>query len=166
MLNPRTTTFEFLGPPGTAIITVGVPAVAHALYFVCSEHAGGCPPRVPLSVLTETAKQALTNKQWWASLWDTEATLLYLAWVAFCVVAWAVLPGDWVEGGTLRNGEKKKYKINGTISWVWFGISSDVCVCVAQRSRRSCLRWASCVVSSFAMVRRRLRSSTIDGLGS
>ena len=114
MLNPRTTTFEFLGPPGTALITVGVPVVAHGLYFVCSEHAGGCPPRVPLSVLKESAKHALTSQRWWASLWDTEATLVYLAWVAFCVVAWAVLPGDWVEGATLRDGQKKKYKINGT----------------------------------------------------
>jgi hypothetical protein len=114
-LNPRTTSFEFLGPPGTALITLVVPAVAQALYFVCSEHVGSCLPRLPLSVLTETAKQALVSKEWWASLWDTQATLIYLAWFAFCVISWAVLPGDWVEGVTMRNGEKKKYKINGTI---------------------------------------------------
>lgn len=29
------------------------------------------------------------------------------------VAAWAILPGDWVEGTELRNGKRQKYKING-----------------------------------------------------
>jgi hypothetical protein len=37
---------------------------------------------------------------------------MYLAWYAFCLVAWAILPGDRVAGTTLRTGEKKLYKIN------------------------------------------------------
>ena len=41
---------------------------------------------------------------------------MYLGWYAFCVIAWLVLPGDWVEGTLMRNGKKMKYKINGS----WF----------------------------------------------
>lgn len=108
-LNPTTTSYEFLGPPGAFFVTIGVPIMTYALYFGCSEATGGCPPPVSIPTVTD----ALQSWSWWASLWDTEAALAYLAWYAFCVVAWAVLPGDWVEGTQLRNGKKQKYKING-----------------------------------------------------
>lgn len=110
-LNPRTTSYEFLGPPGALFVTLTVPLVTYALYFGCSEAVGGCPPN--LSIVPDQIKAALSNPAWWKGLWDTEASLVYLAWYTFCVVAWAVLPGDRVEGTTLRTGEKKKYKING-----------------------------------------------------
>ncbi|KIK91773.1 hypothetical protein PAXRUDRAFT_148757 [Paxillus rubicundulus Ve08.2h10] len=114
LLNPRTTTYEFMGPIGALLITVGVPIMTYLLYFGCSESAGACPPSYVLSpsLLAERVQQAVGDEQWWIGLWDTEAALIYLGWYAFCVVAWAVLPGDWVEGVTLRNGQKKKYKIN------------------------------------------------------
>jgi hypothetical protein len=114
LLNPRTTTYEFMGPPGALLITIGVPIMTYLLYFGCSESAGGCPPSYVLtpSLLLDRVKQAVSDKQWWMGLWDTEAALIYLAWYAFCVAAWAILPGDWVEGVTMRNGQKKKYKIN------------------------------------------------------
>ena len=108
-LNPRTTKYEFFGPPGALFVTLSVPITTYALYFGCSEETGGCPP--PIS--KETIVAALSDPQWWMGLWDTEAALLYLGWYAFCVAAWIVLPGDWVEGVTMRTGEKKKYKING-----------------------------------------------------
>ncbi|GLB40308.1 putative ERG4 ERG24 ergosterol biosynthesis protein [Lyophyllum shimeji] len=109
-LNPRTTSYEFLGPPGALFVTLTVPIVIYALYFGCSE-ANGCRP--DLSTIPDQVVASVTNPNWWKSLWDTEAFLMYLAWYAFCVVAWAVLPGDRVEGTTLRTGEKKTYKING-----------------------------------------------------
>lgn len=56
---------------------------------------------------------SIAEKASWANLWDSEAFLIYLAWYAFCVVSWALLPGDWIKGVTLRTGEKKDYKING-----------------------------------------------------
>ncbi|KAH7903825.1 ERG4 ERG24 ergosterol biosynthesis protein, partial [Hygrophoropsis aurantiaca] len=108
-LNPRTTTYEFLGPPGALLITLGVPATTYALYFACSE-AAGCPP--PLALLPARFLAAVSDVQWWAGLWDTQAALAYAAWYAFCVAAWAVLPGDWVDGVQLRTGGRKKYKIN------------------------------------------------------
>jgi delta14-sterol reductase len=114
-LNPPTKSYEFLGPPGALCVTLGVPLITYLLYFGCSEHSGGCPPRhLPLEALQRHTLSALSSRQWWANLWDTHAALLYLAWYAFCVISWAVLPGDWVEGVVLRTGGRKKYKINGT----------------------------------------------------
>ncbi|KAL0572203.1 erg24, C-14 sterol reductase [Marasmius crinis-equi] len=110
-LNPRTTSYEFLGPPGAALISIGVPALTYALYFGCSEQTGGCPPP-NLSTIPERVAAAVTDLNWWASLWDTQATLIYLGWYAFCVVAWAILPAAEVEGTKMRTGETKKYKIN------------------------------------------------------
>ncbi|KAF8440029.1 ERG4/ERG24 ergosterol biosynthesis protein [Boletus edulis BED1] len=113
-LNPRTTTYEFMGPPGALLVTVGVPLMTYLLYFGCSESAGACPPSYVYSpsLLAAYVEESITDGQWWASLWDTEAALIYVAWYAFCVIAWAILPGDWVEGLTMRNGQNKKYKIN------------------------------------------------------
>ncbi|KZT73860.1 ERG4/ERG24 ergosterol biosynthesis protein [Daedalea quercina L-15889] len=130
-LNPRTKTYEFFGPPGALFVTLSVPITTYALYYGCSEETGGCPP--PWS--SETIVAALSDPQWWKGLWDTEAALLYLGWYAFCVAAWLVLPGDWVEGVTLRTGDKKKYKINAfstfllslglTGGYIWtYGIES------------------------------------------
>lgn len=107
-LNPRTKGYEFLGPPGALFVTLSVPITTYALFFGCSEQTGGCPPPVD----TQLIVHYLTSAEFWKSLWDTEATLTYLGWYAFCVAAWAVLPGDWVEGTPLRTGGKQKYKIN------------------------------------------------------
>jgi Ergosterol biosynthesis ERG4/ERG24 family len=110
-LSPRTTHYEFGGPLGALFVTLSVPITTYALYYTCSETSGGCPP--PLWSLPTSFSQAVTSLDWWKSLWDTQAFLIYIAWWAFCVVAWFVLPGDWVEGTTMRNGRKLKYKING-----------------------------------------------------
>ncbi|KAG6369448.1 ERG4/ERG24 ergosterol biosynthesis protein [Boletus reticuloceps] len=136
-LNPRTTTYEFMGPPGALLVTVGVPLMTYLLYFGCSESAGACPPSYVFSpsLLAARVQETITDRQWWASLWDTEAALIYLAWYAFCVVAWAILPGDWVEGLTMRNGQKKKYKINGTPHSVYYtNVSSTHCLCLTAFS--------------------------------
>jgi len=107
-LNPKTKHYEFLGPPGAFLISIGVPITAYSLYFGCSE-ATGCPPNSGAPIL-----HALSSLDWWKGLWDTQATIAYFAWYAFCVLSWAVLPGDVVTGTQLRNGGRKLYKINGT----------------------------------------------------
>lgn len=112
-LNPRTTSYEFLGPPGALFVTFATPLITYALYFGCSELSGGCPPKLALASIPDHISLALSDPAWWKGLWDTQAALIYLGWYAFCVVAWAVLPGDYVEGAPLRTGEKKMYKING-----------------------------------------------------
>src|ERR1700742_2764463 len=111
-LNPRTKHYEFLGPPGAALITIAVPSTIYALYFLCSE-SNSCRTPV-LSDIPLRLQLALSNPDWWESLWDTNAALIYLGWYAFCLLAWAILPGEYVQGTALRTGEKKIYKINGS----------------------------------------------------
>ncbi|KAF9533733.1 ERG4/ERG24 ergosterol biosynthesis protein [Crepidotus variabilis] len=123
VLNPKTTHLEFLGPPGAFLVSFGVPAVAYALYFGCSEPSGGCPPKVN----SQRVVHALTSADFYINLWDTQATIAYLAWYAFCVAAWAILPGDSVEGTLLRNGGRKSYKINAFSTFLLaLGITSGI----------------------------------------
>ncbi|PPQ63915.1 hypothetical protein CVT24_010312 [Panaeolus cyanescens] len=122
-LNPRTTSYEFFGPPGAFSISIGVPILNYALYFGCSEKTGGCPPKIDVDLIVAS----LSSASWWKSLWDTEASLMYLGWYVFCVAAWAILPGDEVEGTTLRNGGKKKYKINAFSTFLLaLGVTSGI----------------------------------------
>ncbi|KIM78549.1 hypothetical protein PILCRDRAFT_824465 [Piloderma croceum F 1598] len=124
-LNPRSTTYEFFGPPGALFVTLTVPITIYALYFGCSEQTGGCPPPPPSIV--PSIIDAVGDLKWWKGLWDTQATIMYFAWYAFCVVSWKVLPGDWIEGVTLRTEGKIKYKINAFSTFLFaLGLTSGV----------------------------------------
>jgi Delta14-sterol reductase len=112
-LNPLTTSYEFLGPPGAFAITLGVPIFTYILYFSCNQESGGCP--APIHTLYPSFVQAVSDPAFWWSLWDSKAFAIYYSWYAFCLLTWAVLPGDWVRGTQLRNGKYQQYKINGTI---------------------------------------------------
>lgn len=114
-LNARSTSYEFGGPLGAAAIIPTVPILVYSLYFGCSDQYG-CPS--PFTSIKELDISMLVNSNFWRSLWDTNAMLVYLAWYAFCVVSWAILPGDWVEGLPMRNGQRIKYKINGRWSLI------------------------------------------------
>lgn len=109
--NPKTTHYEFLGPPGALAITIGLPSIVYALYFTCSEASGGCSPS--LWSLPADLFRAVGDKNWWLSLFDAKASIAYAAWYAYTVAAWYFLPGEWIEGTELRNGGRIKYKING-----------------------------------------------------
>lgn len=109
--NPRTTTYEFFGPPGALAVTVGAPCAIYYLTFCCSETIGGCP--APLPILVGWLAGSIKHASLWRNLWDSEATLLYLTYYAFCVVSWYLLPGKWLEGSKLRNGGRVRYKMNG-----------------------------------------------------
>lgn len=112
-LNPKSSSYEFFGPPGAFAITLGVPVLAYVLFFTCNESSGGCPP--PIQSLYPSLVQAVSDPAFWWKLWDPKAFSIYYSWYAFCLVAWAVLPGDWVQGTQLRNGKYQQYKINGAI---------------------------------------------------
>ena len=112
-LNPKSSSYEFFGPPGAFAITLGVPVLAYVLFFTCNESSGGCPP--PIQSLYPSLVQAVSDPAFWWKLWDPKAFSIYYSWYAFCLVAWAVLPGDWVQGIQLRNGKYQQYKINGAI---------------------------------------------------
>lgn len=107
---PRTLHYEFLGPPGALGISVLVPLFTYFFAFGCDER--GCPP-MPVGMYLQDGFRQMQTWQFYADLWDSQAAIAYLGWYAWCVVCWAVLPGQWLEGTKLRNGEKLWYKING-----------------------------------------------------
>lgn len=107
---PRTTTYEFLGPPGALGISILVPLFTYFFAFGCGER--GCTP-TPVLPYFQNGFQQMQTWQFYADLWDTKATIAYLGWYGWCLICWAVLPGPWIEGIILRNGQKLSYKING-----------------------------------------------------
>jgi len=163
-LNPQTAHYEFLGPPGAFAISVGVPIATYLLYFGCSEKAGGCPPNLDLA--SEHVLNAVTNLDWWKGLWDTEASLIYFSWYAFCVVAWAVLPGDQVAGTTLRTGGKKQYKINGTVSEIPTVLKHLLIHNTFQHFLHFCWHWESPLASSNVSGQNLSPLFTTNGLAS
>ncbi|KAK7036750.1 erg24, C-14 sterol reductase [Paramarasmius palmivorus] len=108
-LNPRTTEYDFFGPIGALTVTVTVPIITYILYFGCAEETGGCPPKFEMQDLVSF----FSREGWWKRFWDTEATIAYFGWYAFCVLCWIILPGSWLKGAVLRDGSVKEYKING-----------------------------------------------------
>jgi len=75
--NPRSTTYEFMGPPGAFLISFGVPFMTYLLYFGCSEESGNCPP---LQSIPDRFVEVLSDETFGASLWNTKASLIYLGW--------------------------------------------------------------------------------------
>ncbi|WFD22666.1 Delta(14)-sterol reductase [Malassezia equina] len=79
------------------------------LAFGCSEELG-CDLSLPISrpeALWQFARQSFID-----SFTDKTAWAIYYGWYAYCVIAWFVLPGEWVKGLPLRTGAKLEYKIN------------------------------------------------------
>jgi len=109
-LNPKTTHYEFMGPPGALFVTLAVPLTTYSLYFLCNDSSGGCLPS--LWAIPPRFFGAVKDQNWWFGLFELRPTALYLAWYLYCVAAWVFLPGAWVEGVQMRDGNKKSYKVN------------------------------------------------------
>lgn len=111
VLAPRTTSYEFFGPPGAFLVSTGTPFLCYAIAYACSEKQGGCP--LSWSALPSLLVESVSDPEWWKAQWDLEGVLVYFGWYTFCIITWWLLPGDWIEGLPLRTGERVKYKING-----------------------------------------------------
>ena len=109
VLAPRSRELEFGGVLGALFITVTVPLTMYYLTFGCSPEMG-CS--LPLSASNAQALWTYVRQQLVASFQDRMGWNLYYAWYMYCVVAWFVVDGKWVEGLPLRTGEKLRYKIN------------------------------------------------------
>jgi delta14-sterol reductase len=108
-LNPKSKPTEFLGPIGTAGATILTPTIAYLLFYGCNE-TYGCP-----ALSAEGWGKTVTNdwrsiNGWW---WDWKAAGVYLAWYAYIVACWKFLPGEKVQGTSLRDGTRKTYTMNG-----------------------------------------------------
>ncbi|KAI9209915.1 ergosterol biosynthesis ERG4/ERG24 [Polychytrium aggregatum] len=105
-LNVRTTSYEFFGPVGAAVLVPLLIVTTLGLFPLCTKES--CSPLVlvtdPQSVLDNIA--AL---KWW----DWKAAGVYMLWISFHFVGYLVVPGRIIEGTMLRNNSRLKYKING-----------------------------------------------------
>jgi len=111
-MNPRSKPTEFLGPWGTFGVTTIAPLWSYFIFFACNESTG-CHP-----TSSDAWSYALSGflGEWRTKagqLWAWDAVVVYLAWYAFTVVCWAVLPGEQVDGTMMRNGKRKTYTMNG-----------------------------------------------------
>jgi delta14-sterol reductase len=109
-MNPQTKEFEFGGPLGTTFITALLPCTVYGLFYACN--GNGCPANYT-SPFRNTADE----------VFSLSAMTACLAWFAFCVAAWYLLPGTWIKGTKLRNAKVLDYKIN---AWNTFILTNVV----------------------------------------
>ncbi|ORX70394.1 ERG4/ERG24 ergosterol biosynthesis protein [Basidiobolus meristosporus CBS 931.73] len=112
-LNPRTSHYEFMGPIGATLLLLFMPLLTLHFAFEC-DGLNSC---------------SFFQFNYWSlrSLFDYKAALAYLGWVAYLVCLFFLLPGDWVDGTTLRNGKKLQYKINALYT---FYTTTGICILV------------------------------------
>ncbi|CAG8497788.1 11748_t:CDS:2, partial [Ambispora leptoticha] len=139
VLNPRTTEYEFLGPIGASLMIVVLPGILYLLHLGCTPE--GCPSRELINnLLTPSYFISLFTLDKFFRLFDLHAFLIYVVYLLYLVVSWYLLPGRWVQGTTLRDGNKLLYKANGFKSFVitiggmlaiiWFKGSDSKRACV------------------------------------
>lgn len=107
VLAPKSEHYEFGGPLGAFGVSTTVPFFTYALYYYCSEEAGCSFPPQSWQGTFDIMVAGVKN-----SLFDGQAWAIYFGWYAFCVAAWALIPGQELEGTELRTGGKLTYKIN------------------------------------------------------
>ena len=95
----KTVEFEFLGPVGTSLMTLGLPSVVIGLYVLCN--CQGCSIRVPKSFPDVT------------KFWHAHAFAIFILWLVFHALIYLSPLGKTVEGTKLEDGSRLKYKING-----------------------------------------------------
>lgn len=103
-LNPKTTEYEFLGPPGALLVSLGSPILVVGLIFLCNDN--GCPPR-DISTWKDQFPSSLRE------FVDWKAVKWYFSFQVALGLLWAVLPGKWFKGRVLRDGTQLEYKTNG-----------------------------------------------------
>lgn len=106
-LNPKTTSYEFLGPVGAFGFITVLPALV--LFFACCCDATGYPSKR----FMQDWKGFLFSEIWIKRLIDPVAMAVYLGFIGFLVVLYYVLKADIVPGTVLRNGQRLKYRLNG-----------------------------------------------------
>ncbi|EPY50268.1 C-14 sterol reductase Erg24 [Schizosaccharomyces cryophilus OY26] len=99
---PKEFEYEFFGPTGALAVFLLTTVVLFGLYFGCNEN--GCPayPQKILSMIYD------------AKFIDVYSFQLYLCWLGALILAWHVLPGEWVKGTPIdEKGSRLDYKMNG-----------------------------------------------------
>ena len=95
---------------GALAVTVGTPALAYGLYFVCNE--SGCPPKA----FRDSPLDALAA-QWPGAegLFSKQVFCCYCAWFFGLIALQFFLPGKKAQGVVLPDKSRLTYKLNGTL---------------------------------------------------
>lgn len=109
-LNPRTTSYEFLGPIGALGMVTILPLLVLFLATCCD--ATGYPSR-DLFVDWKGYLQYKFSVEQLVSLFNKQVFMIYCGYVAALALFYIILPGDNVPGTVLRDGTRLKYKLNG-----------------------------------------------------
>ncbi|GAM82264.1 hypothetical protein ANO11243_002430 [Dothideomycetidae sp. 11243] len=109
--------YEFLGPPGVTLMTVGLPLLCYVFAFFVND-VSGCPPPSLLHPSTFTLKRLKQEVNWqgFDNLLNTKTALWTLAYYALNVVLWKVLPALEADGTVLLSGGRLKYRFNGFLT--------------------------------------------------
>lgn len=113
---------------GAALISFGLPIGCYAFTFLCND-VSGCPAPSLLSPSKLFTPPALSYKSGFQHALDTlkaetgwpgfsglisvEAALGTLAWYAFSLLLYIILPASEVDGVELKSGGRLKYRFNG-----------------------------------------------------
>ncbi|KAF2719456.1 Delta(14)-sterol reductase [Polychaeton citri CBS 116435] len=119
--------YEFGGPIGASLISIGLPIACYAFAFLCND-VTGCPAPSFLSPKALFTAPAFSRQSgfahgievlkaevgWpgWAGLINLEGALGTAAWYLLSLILWAYLPAQEVEGTELRSGGRLLYRFN------------------------------------------------------
>jgi len=85
---------------------LGLPSVIWGLFLFCNDKEAGCPDYTSLPDLSKI------------TVYSHEAMAVVLAWMAFLIGLWWIIPGTWAVGVTLPSGNRLQYKLNGFASGI------------------------------------------------
>lgn len=119
--------YEFGGPIGALLISIGLPIGCYAFAFLCND-VSGCPAPSLLHPSTLFSSPPLSSQSgfdhtldtlkrevgWpgFAGLISAQALLGTLGWYALSLVLYALLPAQEVEGVELKTGGRLMYRLN------------------------------------------------------
>ena len=104
ILAVKTNTYEFMGPIGTLLMTLGLPLVVFSLYAFCNaQHCSVQPPE---------------HFPCFRNLWSPHAYTIFVLWFVFHMCIYLSPLGRVVKGSLLRDGTRLNYRINGIHAFV------------------------------------------------
>ena len=125
--------YEWMGPPGAALIMLALPVVVYLLHFQCTPTSClSLDPKSPDFLRVENPfSQGLYPLL--SSLFSVRATCVYLGWLMLHVFLYLALPAKVVQGGPLdKEGNRLSYPLNGlssaivsslvVLALVWMGV--------------------------------------------
>ncbi|KAL8869421.1 MAG: hypothetical protein Q9198_007891 [Flavoplaca austrocitrina] len=113
--------YEFQGPPGALVLSLGLPLVCYLAAFVCND-VSGCPIPSALHPRSLTLAKLKEEAGWpqngiWG-LASLRVSGFVLAYYLLSLVLQAALPGLVQQGVKLRSGARLEYKFNAFSSAV------------------------------------------------